>query len=102
MRNSYKIIWSDEALTNLKNIINYLENNWSQKETSKFARLLEKRINLITKNPFLFPESNILNGIRRSVLSKQITIYYRITESQIRIITLFDNRQNLKRLKTKK
>ena len=26
MESTYKLIWSDEALSNLKNIINYLEN----------------------------------------------------------------------------
>ena len=45
MKNIYKIIWSDEALTNLKDTINYLENHWTETEIKKFAQLLDKHLN---------------------------------------------------------
>jgi plasmid stabilization system protein ParE len=99
MRNSYKIIWTDEALNNLKAIIAYLEQNWTLKEIIKFAKLLDKQLVRIQNNPFLFPATSIKNSTRRSVLTKQITIYYRIINYEIHIVTLFDNRQNPKKLK---
>jgi len=98
MKNTYKLIWSDEALNNLKGIVDYLENRWTKREIKKFALLLEKQLKLIEENPFLFAESNKSNGLRKSVLSRQTTIYYRIIDYEIRIITLFDNRQNPNRL----
>lgn len=94
MENTYKLVWSDEAIKNLKGIIGYLENNWTQKEIKKFVKLLDKQLALITNNPFLFAQSGHSKEIRKSVLSKQTTIYYRIDANDIRIITLFDNRQN--------
>ena len=94
MKSTYKLIWSDEALNNLKEIIDYLEHRWTKKEINKFARLLDRQLELIGTNPFLFAESDKSIGIRKSVLSKQTTIYYRITSQEIHIITLFDNRQN--------
>lgn len=94
MKSTYKIIWSDEALSNLKNVIAYLEEQWTAKEISKFARLLDKQINLIKNNPFIFPKSETVKEYRKSVLTKQITIYYTVTEEKIKIISLFDNRQN--------
>lgn len=98
MRNTYKIIWTDEALNNLKAIINYLELNWSLKEIKKFARLLDKQLVRIKNNPFFFAEANLTSPTRRSVLTKQITIYDRIIY-EIQIITLFENRQNPNKLK---
>ena len=98
MKNTYKLIWSDEALNNLKSIIVYLENRWSDKEIRKFVQLLDKQLKLIKVNPFIFAESNKSNGLRKSVLSRQTTIYYRIIEDEIRIVTLFDNRQNPNKL----
>lgn len=98
MKSTYKLIWSDEALNNLKGIIDYLENRWTKKEIKKFALLLDKQLKLIEDNPFLFAESDKSNGLRKSVLSKQTTIYYRIIGYEVRIITLFDNRQNPKTL----
>jgi plasmid stabilization system protein ParE len=98
MENIYKIIWADEALNNLKGIIDYLENRWTEREIKKFAQLLDKQLILIKNNPYVFVESDKSNGLRKSVLSRQTTIYYRIIDYEIRIITLFDNRQNPNRL----
>jgi plasmid stabilization system protein ParE len=98
MKNTYKLIWSDEALNNLKDIIDYLEYRWTKREIKRFAQLLDKQLKLIEDNPYLFAESDKSNGLRKSVLSRQITIYYNITNFEIRIITLFDNRQNPNKL----
>ena len=101
MKNIYKIIWSDEALKNLKAISNYLEKNWTEKELKQFAKLLDNRLNSIKSNPNLFPIFNHSTNVRRCVLSKQTTIYYQIADMEVRLITLFDNRQNPKRLRNK-
>jgi plasmid stabilization system protein ParE len=54
MENTYKLIWSDEALINLKNIIDYLESRWTKREIKRFSQLLDKQLKLIEENPFLF------------------------------------------------
>jgi len=69
MKDTYKLIWSDEALINLKGIIEYLENRWTKREIKKFAQLLDKQLKLIEVNPYLFTESGKSNGLRKSVLS---------------------------------
>ena len=99
MKNTYKLIWSDEALQNLKRIIDYLEQHWTEKEIKKFSRLLDRQLELIQKNPLLFAKSDKLKNIRKSVLSSQTTIYYRIIKHEIHIVTLFDNRQNPDKLR---
>ena len=99
MKSTYKLIWSDEALQGLKRIIEYLEQRWTQKEIKKFARLLDKQLNIIQDNPLIFPQSNKSEGIRKSVLSKQTSIYYKVEENKIYLLTLFDNRQDPNRLK---
>lgn len=98
MRNTYSLIWSDEALNNLKEIIEYLEKHWTEKEIKKFIQLLEKRLSYIQNNPFLFSESDGGKGLRKSVLSRQTSIFYIVVANQIRIVTVFDNRQNPQRL----
>lgn len=95
---TYKLIWSDEAIFNLRSIIEYLENRWTKKEIRKFAKLLDKQLKLIQSNPYLFAEGINSNGLRKSVLSRQTTIYYRLSGEEIRIITLFDNKQNQNKL----
>jgi plasmid stabilization system protein ParE len=94
-----KLIWSNEALLSLKEIIEYLETNWTKTEIKNFARLLDKHLKLLQINPFLYPKDPALHNLRKAVISKQISIYYRITSTEIHIISLFDNRQNPQRLR---
>ena len=101
MKSTYNIIWSDEALQNLKEIIDYLEHRWTQKEISNFSKLLDHNLNLIETTPFLFPLSYDFQNMRKVVLSSQTTIYYQIVDKEIHLITLFYNRQNPEKLKFK-
>lgn len=76
MKNTYKLVWSDEALNNLQDIINYLEVRWTKREIEKFARLLDKQLSLICENPKLFSKVKSPPNLRKSILSKQTTIYF--------------------------
>ncbi|PIQ21199.1 MAG: hypothetical protein COW65_10595 [Cytophagales bacterium CG18_big_fil_WC_8_21_14_2_50_42_9] len=99
MRSGYKIVWTNKALANLDNIIQYLTNNWTEKEISKFFRKLDRRINIISQRPLLYPLTSNRKNVRRSVLTTQVTIYYRINKQVVEILTLFDNRKNPFKLK---
>ncbi len=65
MESTYKLIWSDEALTNLKQIILYLEQKWTITEIKKFANLLDHQLFRIQSNPFLFPKSDVRENYRQ-------------------------------------
>ena len=99
MKNGYNITWTNNALANLDNLIQYLTDNWTEKEIAIFFRKLDKRINIISQRPQLYPLTSNRKDVRRSVLTPQITIYYKINKQAIEILTLFDNRQNLSKLK---
>jgi plasmid stabilization system protein ParE len=99
MRSGYKLVWSDRALADLKNIIDYLTENWTQSEIQNFARRLDKRLDLISVNPNLFPRTTKRKNVRKSVLTKHTVIYYETKFNIVAIVTLFDPRQNPKRLK---
>ncbi|MES2588777.1 MAG: type II toxin-antitoxin system RelE/ParE family toxin [Bacteroidota bacterium] len=96
MRNTFKIVWSDESLSNLANIVEYLEKNWTDKEIFAFFYSVNRLIKIIKTKPLTFPHSNNLK-IRRAVLSKKITLYYSVFEDSIVIVSLFDTRQNPKK-----
>jgi len=96
---AYKLFWSEEAISNLEGILNYLEKKWSNSEISNFKTFLSKNLELITKFPLIFPESEIVSGLRRAVLNKQVSIFYKILDEAIYIAYLFDNRQDISRLR---
>ena len=99
MKSGYDIDWSDEALNNLSQIIHYLETNWTEKELKKFFQRLDKVLLLISKNPQLFSLTNKRKKVRRCIFSKQTSIYYKFEDEKIFLVTLFDNRQDPKKLK---
>jgi plasmid stabilization system protein ParE len=98
MRSGYRIQWSDRAIFDLQNIIDYLLYKWTKKEVRNFVRKLDKRLELISINPRIFPKTNKRKNVRRSVLTKHTVIYYETSTETIKIVTLFDPRQDPKKL----
>jgi len=101
MSSGYSILWTDEANSNYDTIINYLDNNWTIKEKSDFVKKLEKRLEVIKQFPEIFPKSFLSPNTHRSILTEQITFYYSIEKKIIKIYSLFDVRQDPKKLKIK-
>lgn len=95
----YKIFWSDESLKNLEGILSYLETEWTDREVTIFKKKLSKQLDLIQKNPKLFPLSRIQPRLRKAVLSRQTTIFYELKGFEIHIAYLFSNRMDIRRLK---
>ena len=101
MTNGYKILWTDFALSELENTIEYLEENWTERELRNLALEIEETLNLLSHNPNLFQASEVKKDIRRAVILSHNTLYYRVKNNQIEIISFFSNRQNPKKRKLK-
>ncbi|WP_431137622.1 type II toxin-antitoxin system RelE/ParE family toxin [Psychroserpens mesophilus] len=96
MKNGFKIVWTEHALSELEKTIEFLEKNWTERELRIFATKLDHTIELISKSPELFPSSLEKSDIRKAVVEKHNNLYYRINDKSIEIISLFSNRQNPK------
>ena len=101
MKNGFKILWTNNALNELEKTIKYLEENWTEKELKTLALRLENILILILENPHLFQSSGIKKDLRRVVILKHNTLYYRLKEDKIEIISFFSNRQNPNKRKLK-
>ena len=99
MKNGYKILWTDFALSELEKTIEYLEENWTERELRNLAIEIEETLNLLSHNPNLFQASDIKKEIRRVIVAKHNTLYYRTNNNTIEIISLFSNRQSPKKRK---
>ncbi|QLE03123.1 type II toxin-antitoxin system RelE/ParE family toxin [Galbibacter sp. BG1] len=93
MENGFKIFWTKNALLELKETVNYLEENWTVKELKNFATKLDHAIQLISKEPELFPRSKVKNSIRKAVVDRNNTLYYRTNSNSVEIISLFSNKK---------
>ncbi len=100
MESGYKILWTDNALYELKETYLYLELNWTDKVLNRLSVKLDKTLKLLSQNPQLFQISEYKN-IRKVVLLRFNTLYYRVDEENkvVEILSFFSNRQNPDNLK---
>lgn len=94
MISGYKIRWTKNAKDELKTTFEYLEQNWSDLSVSKLAIEVERTVILISRNPKLFQESCKHPEIRRAVILKHNSMYYRENGDLIEILSFFANRQH--------
>lgn len=95
----YKILWTDEAINNLVDILDYLLKNWTQREIDNFKSRLSKQIRLIQQNPNLFPISKYNSRLHRAVLSKHTIVFYEVSGQIIYLVYLFNTKQAIERIK---
>jgi plasmid stabilization system protein ParE len=93
-----QIIWSPAAEKDAEQILDFINTKWSKRVAAKFLNKLDDNILLISEDPKLFPiiEDNL--GVRKCVVTKQNSLFYRVSDETIEIIRLFDTRQNPKSL----
>lgn len=98
MDSDFKFFWTNEAINNLESILAYLREKWTQREIDNFKYRLTRQLDVIIKNPRLFPISDFNPRLRKAVLSKQTTIFYELSGQIIYLVYLFNNKQNIKRI----
>lgn len=100
MKSGYKVVWTDHALKELGLTFQYLQLNFSEKEISRLANRIEVVVRSISTFPKLYPESFRQKGVRRAVVARFNTLYYRIdtTKKEIEVLSFFSNRQDSEKL----
>lgn len=77
----------------LSETVGYLEREFSQKEIDILGDEIERITSIISQNPNIFPHSDRLQT-RKAVILKLNTLYYRIMNDKVEILSFFSNRQS--------
>ena len=94
MRNKYSVIWSQRSKDKTDQIIDYLTQEWTDKEVFNYLNLLKNFEEVVGRFPKLFPKSDSHpKGYRRAVISKHYSVIYRIESKEIFVVTIQDNRE---------
>ena len=96
-----QIVWSPLAERDFTNILEYLNKNWDEKVTNNFIDLTEEMIRQISVNPRQFPVIYKKEKIRKCVLTKHNTLFYRYGKSRVEILRIYDTSQDPKTLNFK-
>ncbi|WP_165750591.1 type II toxin-antitoxin system RelE/ParE family toxin [Cellulophaga sp. Z1A5H] len=94
-----EVIWSPSAENDFELILDYLQLNWNDRIINRFINKVDDNIRLILEDYKIFPVINEDLQIRKSVISKQNTLYYREKSGKLEIVRLFDSRQDPNKLK---
>jgi plasmid stabilization system protein ParE len=89
---AHKIIWSNRAISRLKNIAEYLRNNWSTKVNDDFFQTFRNKLEILAR----FPKIGIKftnRDYRKLLITEHFYLHYRIEENRIILLTIKDTRQ---------
>jgi len=88
------VLWSRLSENDFSNILDYLDKKLGQKVASDFVDLIENVVNQISINPRQFPVCYKRKRVRKCVLTKHNTIFYRDTKIHVEILRIYDTRQD--------
>jgi addiction module RelE/StbE family toxin len=83
-----EIIWTDSAKKNLKDIISYLKLSWPPNVLIEFSILLDLKIKLLSKHPYIGFKSKKYSRFRKTIITKRYLIIYSIKKDHIVILRI--------------
>jgi plasmid stabilization system protein ParE len=88
-----KVLWTVYAKESLQLTLDFLEVQWGYEYKEELINLIDKRIQQVVLNPNITP---VLEGTsyKKLLIHKHLTIFYSILSNTIKILLVWDNRQN--------
>lgn len=96
---AFEVRYSTRAYLEYEQILDYVYKKFGADVAVKVDLHFEEVIDQIAVNPFLFPSSRKHKNIRRCVISKQTTLYYRFNGQHVELISFRGNRLDPQTLK---
>ena len=93
------IIWSPLSEQDFLSLLDYLRDNWDTSVVQKFISITDEIVGQISHHPKQFPIINKGLKVRKCVLTKHNTLYYREMKNHVDILRIYDTRQDPKKLK---
>src|ERR1700741_1989484 len=90
---SLQIAYTERPRETFNAVYNFIKNQFGEGPADKFALKAEKTIALIAENPFMFKASSIDTNVRIGFITKQTSLFYRVTDESIHLLFFWDNRQ---------
>jgi hypothetical protein len=93
-----KIIWSPQAKKDYWQNIDYLEAEWTFNDVVRFIEKVDETITLLSQKNVVFISTNYRN-VNKVVITKQITLYYKINSETLELLRFWNTYQDLKNFK---
>jgi len=94
---TFTIIWSPRSEAEFVEILTYLETEFDLNVVLRCMEDVEQILEHIAEFPFAFSAYNEIL-VRRAVVNKQLSIFYRINEGVVELLSFWDNRRDTAKL----
>jgi len=94
-----EVIWTKLADEDLGGILQFLEEGWGDRVANRFLNHTLEIVQLLAHKPQLFPLIQSTLQIRKCVLTKHNTLYFKATTAHILILRIYDTRQDPAKLR---
>ena len=91
-----EISWTPTARKTYFKVLDHLAEEWTKREVENFVNEVESILEQIKSNPEMFEASRKKKNVRKGLITKQNTLYYRVKprKKELELITFWDNRQD--------
>ena len=94
-----RIRWNPTAIIDYNENIDYLLEKWSEKAAQQFIDEVNHIEFILRQGNVDFPNTDF-EGVKRLVIRKQITLFYRIiNKNQVEFLRFWNNNKNTHKLK---
>ena len=90
-------IWTPVAKNSLEEVVNFISALWNDQVADEFLSQLDYRIEQIQHNPEIAPAFKN-SEFRQLLIHKSVSLFYRNYSEYLKILLVWDNRQNPKQL----
>ena len=90
-----QVVWNKLARLDFYEIVDYLLQNWSEKEAQNFINKVHEIETLLAKGIVEFQRTD-RKSIRRCVIDKHVSLFYHLPEkNKIELLRFWNNAKNL-------
>jgi plasmid stabilization system protein ParE len=88
------IKWNKRAKTTFDKTVDYLENDWGIESAIKFVQKVNRVLMLMQSYPEIGKKEKPKTDLFSIVITKQITLFYRLKSDTIILVNFFDTRKS--------
>ena len=85
---NYQVHWSNQAIKTVNGVINYLREEWTEKEVDDFLNKVDDVVSMIEINPELFRASAKKKHVHLAVIKRRTLLVYQVRSQKKQVILL--------------
>ena len=90
----FNVVFTDEADDKFDSIGNQILERWGEAELFKFRARAYDIVERLSKFPFIFQAVESSVNIRKAVIHKNCSLFYRVSDQNVILLFFWDNRQD--------